>query len=251
MAADLPADELEAARAALAPTLAATAAVLPWLAKARPPRFPAALNELWRAAAKQLRQTWSEHDGDDPALLRQAIFALYAVALDSGDADCLELGEALASAADRLERAKPPAQLLTALSATVECLDEPAGLEHEALTQRARHFARRLRQAVEQPAESRRSPLVDRLFIAEADERLALMHDALAALPPDAVLFKSAAGQIAEQAEAIELYGLMDLARGLASRIDSKTDLEAATTRAELESGLRQLRDSLAAVAPS
>lgn len=250
MAADLPADELEAALAALAPTLAATAAVLPWLTKARPPRFPTALNERWLAAAKQLRQAWTEHSADDPAPLRQAVFALYAVALDSADADCLALGEALAGAADRLEHAKPPAQLLTALSATAECLDEPAGLEHDAFAQRARHFARRLGQAAEQPAENRRSPLIDHLFVAEVGERLTLMHEALAALPPDVVLFKSEAGQIAEQAEAIELYGLMDMARSLAGRIDGNTDLEAAATRAKLERGLCQLRDTLAAVTP-
>ncbi|MDR1995704.1 hypothetical protein [Azonexus sp.] len=39
---DLPADELAATQAALEPTLTATAAVLPWLAKARPPRSTSA-----------------------------------------------------------------------------------------------------------------------------------------------------------------------------------------------------------------
>ncbi|MDR1995705.1 hypothetical protein [Azonexus sp.] len=47
------------------------------------------------------------------------MFALYGVALDSHDADCPALGEALACAADRLT-GHPLAPLLTALSATIE-----------------------------------------------------------------------------------------------------------------------------------
>ncbi|MDR1995706.1 hypothetical protein [Azonexus sp.] len=76
------------------------------------------------------------------------------------------------------------------------------------------------------------------------------MQEALAALPPDTVRLKSEAAQIAEQAETIELYGLMHLARGLTERIGGDTDLENPATRADLESRLRQLRDTLAALTP-
>jgi len=66
-------------------------------------------------------------------------------------------------------------------------LDEPAGLEHEAFARRARHFARRLSQAAGQAAENQRSPLIDRLFGGETEERVTRMQEALVALPPDAV----------------------------------------------------------------
>ncbi|MCL2345623.1 MAG: hypothetical protein FWC58_07210 [Desulfobulbus sp.] len=241
-----PSADERAAQAALESTLAATAAVLPLLVKPRPPRFPAALNERWLAAGKQLRQVWARRQTETSEALRQAVFALYAVALDSRDADCLALGEALASAADRLDHGQPPAQLLTALCAAIECLAEPAGLEHDAFAQRARHFAQRLTQAAELPDAYRRSPLIDRLFVSETEERLTLMREALAALPPDAVRLKAEAAQLAEQAEMIELYGLMHLARGLAGRIGGATDLEHPAIRADLENRLRQLRETLA-----
>ncbi len=50
-------------------------------------------------------------------------------------------------------------------------------------------------------------------------------------------------------AETIELYGLTYLARGLTERIGGDSDLENPATRADLESRLRQLRDTLAALA--
>jgi hypothetical protein len=247
MTADIPEEDLAETRAALAPTLAATAAVLPWLLKERPPRFDAALNQRWIDAGRELARTWSTRPTNASSLVRQAVFTLYGVALDSHDADCLALGEALASATDRLEGGPPPAHLIAAMSATIECFDEVTGLEHEAFALRARHFAQRLMTAVDQPARQR-SSLIDHLFAAEVGERLQLMREALNALPPDAVMLKSEAAQIAEQAELIELFGLMDLARQLAGRIDATTDLEHPATRAVIESDLKRLGEGIAAV---
>jgi hypothetical protein len=247
MAADIPDEDLAGTRAALAPTLAATAAVLPWLVKERPPRFDTALNQRWIGAARELARTWSTRPANASGVVRQVVFALYGVALDSHDADCLALGEALASATDRLEGGPPPAHLIAAMSATIECFDEATGLEHEAFALRARHFAHRLTAAVEQPAHQR-SSLIDHLFAAEVGERLQLMREALNALPPDAVMLKSEATQIAEQAELIELFGLMDQARQLAGRINATTDLEHPATRAVIESDLKRLGEGIAAV---
>jgi hypothetical protein len=99
--ADIPEHDLEESRAALAPTLDATAAILPWV-QAPPCPLRPRLNERWIAAGKRLYQP-----GPTPRRQRgrnrPAIFKLYAVALDTADSDCLRLGEALASAADRLE----------------------------------------------------------------------------------------------------------------------------------------------------
>ena len=61
--ADIPEDDLAESRAALAPTLDATAAILPWVAKARPARFDPKLNERWIAAGKRLYQAWSDRHG--------------------------------------------------------------------------------------------------------------------------------------------------------------------------------------------
>jgi len=105
--ADIPEDDLAESRAALAPTLDATAAILPWVAKPRPARFDPKLNERWIAAGKRLYQAWSDRHGASAEAVRPAIFKLYAVALDTADSDCLRLGEALASAADRMEDEAP------------------------------------------------------------------------------------------------------------------------------------------------
>jgi len=247
--ADIPEDDLAGTRAALAPTLAATAAILPWLAKERPPRFATELNQRWITAAGNLAAAWSARQGEDWGVLRQAVFALYAVALDSRDADCLALGEALASAADRLDAGVATGHLRAALSATTECFAEATGLEHEAFPQRARHFARRLLAAVEQASDQQRSPLIDRLFAAEVSERLALMREALDALPPDAVMIKGEALLIAEQAEQIELYGLMDLARQIAVGIDAAIDLEHAANRIAIADAMSDLNSAVAVIA--
>jgi len=248
--ADIPDDDLAGTRAALAPTLAAAAALLPWLAKERPPRFAKELNERWTAATHHLASTWSDRQDEDWRALRQAVFNLYSVALDSQDADCLALGEALASAVDRLDAGSAPGHLLAALSATTECFDELSGLEHDAFAERARHFSQRLLAAIEQPADRQRSTLIDRLFASECNERLLLMREALDALPPDAVMIRSEALLIAEQAEQIELYGLMELARQIAGCIDVSPDLEHPANRAAIAEALASLAAATAVIAP-
>jgi len=250
MTADLPDDDIEGTRSALAPMLAAAQAVLPWLPGAQPARFAPALNRRWIAAARQLAQTWSASGWRDMETLRRAMLALYQVALDSADADCIALGEALASAVDQLDTGPPSARLLAALSAALECFGEAEGLEHPAFAPRARHFAQRLGDAAVAGSGSPRSLAIDRLFVGETEERLARMADALAALPADAVLLKEEAAQIAEQAQGIELYGLMHLARQLAAQIGGATDFDEPRTRARLDGLLQQLRQMLAAVLP-
>src|SRR5690349_17794701 len=95
--------ELEETRSALAPTLEATAAILPLLAKPKELRFPPELAKRWQTVCGRLAVAWSERHGDGLADLRPAVFELCSVALELGDRDCLRLAEALASATDRLE----------------------------------------------------------------------------------------------------------------------------------------------------
>lgn len=243
-------ESLAETRAVLAPTLAATAEILPWLAKPHTPRFSPEINARWSSASKRLVIAWSERHRDGGADVRPAIFSLYAIALETADTDCLKLGEALASAADRLEERAPSVKLVAALSATIECLSESSGLEHEAFPERARHFAERLGNCMASASEGcERSAILDRIFVDEANEQIELMHDALAVLPPDAYALKSEASHMAQHAELIELWGVMHLARQLANKIDCyATRLDDVTARQKVEQALAQLELAIAAV---
>lgn len=249
--ADIPEHELAESRAALAPTLAAIAAILPWVSKPQVLRFDVALNQRWIDACKQLASAWSERHGASETAIRPGIFALYNVALESADIDCLRLGEALASAADQLEEGAPSPRLVAALSACIESLQDVAGLEHPLFVERAGHFAQRLEltTAPGATAPSQRSIVLDRLFVAEAHEYIERMQDALALLPPDAYALKSAAIELAQAAENAELFGVMHLARQLTATIKpSIADLDDDLARKQIEGQLRQLATTIAAV---
>ena len=248
---EIPENELAGTRAALAPTLEATAAILPWLAKPKPLRFDSQLNERWMVACQRLATAWSNRHGDGADDIRPAVFALYGIALETLDSDCLQLGEALASAADRLEDGALPPRLVAALTATIECLNEAAGLEHALFAERARHFAERLVATITQLANaSTRSAVLDHLFAEDSRERLEQMHEALAVLPPDAYALKTEATQLAQQAEQLEIYGVMHLARQLAADIGADSNLDSDASRARITAALQQLASALAAVDP-
>ena len=248
--ADIPEDDLAESRAALAPTLDATAAILPWVAKPRPARFDPKLNERWIAAGKRLYQAWSDRHGASAEAVRPAIFKLYAVALDTADSDCLRLGEALASAADRLEDEVPSPRLIAALTASIECLHDPAGLEHDAFGERARHFAARLEATAATTAGAERSAVLDQLFVDEAREQIELLRDALATLPPDAYVLLTEALKLAQHAEMLEIWGIMHLARQFAACVNQHaSELDGVTARAALDDLLQKLSAGIDAVA--
>ena len=247
---DIPEAELAETRAALAPTLAAVAAILPWLAKPRPLRFDSALNQRWIEACAGLATAWADRFGPGADQIRPAIFSLYGVALESADVDCLRLGEALASAADQLEADSPSPRLIAALAACSESLNDVQGLEHPAFPERAIHFAQRL-EAMAAPgaASGERSAVLDRLFVSEANESLERMRDALALLPPDAYALKLAAAELAQAAENAELSGVMHLARQLTARLTTLgNDLDEAPGRTQVDECLQQLAAAIAAV---
>jgi hypothetical protein len=246
---EIPGDGLEETRAALAPTLEATAAILPWLAKPRPLRFDAKLNERWVAAGKRLSVAWSDRHGAGTQLIRPAIFELYGVALETADAECLRLGEALASAADQLETANPAPRLIAALTACIECLSDATGLEQVVFPERARHFAQRLESSARPCTEaSERSIVLDRLFVADAHERLEQMHDALATLPPDAYALKLEASELAQHAEHLSLHDIMQLALAIASQVDGQLNLDTDLARRRIQDMLERLSEAVAAV---
>ena len=247
--ADFPEDELEETRAALASTLEATAAILPWVATPRKARFDPKLNERWIAAGKRLALAWSERHGAGAEDVRPAIFGLYAIALETADTDSLRLGEALASAADRLEEDVLPPRLIAALSAAIECLSEADGLEHTAFPERASHFARRLEASAGTASTNERSAVLDQLFVDEASEQLRLMHDALAVLPPDAYALATESLKLAQQAELLEIWGVMHLARQLSECVNrNAADLDSHAIRTDIQNQLEALGSTLATV---
>lgn len=244
-------EELEQTRNALAPTLDATAAILPWLARPATPRFEPELNRRWLAAARRLHQAWSNRHLDGDSDLRPALFVLYAIGLETAEADCLRFGEALASAADRLETSGEQPKLIAALTAAIEALDEEKGLEHETFAERCRHFAQRLENLLAQ-REQERSILIDRLFIGEALERVDAMRDALAALPPDAYALKTEADELAQHAEQLELWGIMHQARRLFKLIGNKpASLEYAWYRERIDGEISHLANLVSLIETS
>jgi hypothetical protein len=247
--ADIPEHELEETRAALAPTLEATAAILPWVAAPRKARFDPKLNERWIAAGKRLATAWSERHGAGTDDIRPAIFGLYAIAIETADANCLRLGESLASAADRLEENVQSPRLIAAMSAAIECLSEAEGLEHPAFPERSGHFARRLEACAKVTNADERSAVLDQIFVDEASEQIQLMHDALAALPPDAYALTTEALKLAQQAELLEIWGVMHLARQLSECINrNAADLDSPTVRMEVQNRLEALNNTIATV---
>lgn len=210
-------DELAASRAALAPTLDATAAILPWLARPKAPRHSPALNQRWLKAIQETARCWSERNREGLASMRAAVFSLYATALESNDAQCLALGEALASCVDSFEQGQPGTQLSAAISATLEALDEASGLEHEAFEQRARHFTQRLLAALEMPDSS--TLHLQRIFREEACEHLMLMREALAALPVDAYTLATESSNLCIRAEEQEDAETLTAAQALSQLV--------------------------------
>lgn len=247
--------DLDETRAALAPTLAAAAAILPWV-KPKTPRFPPAVAARWQALCSRLAAAWSDRHGEGLAGLRPAIFELYAVALELGDGDCLQLAEALASATDSLDTPEGMSdpRLCAALSATLECLAEEQCLEHLAFPERAQHFAARLlRCAAGKGDLQQRSPILDRLFAGEAGECLERIRMGLAALPPDPYAVKLAASDIAHLAEPLELDAIRSLAgrlvRLLTLRAGESVDLDSEASRSAVLELLAELEKAIAGLA--
>lgn len=247
--AEIPEDDLAETRAAMASTLNATASILPLLASTRQARFSPQLNQRWLAAVANLNVDWGLRHQTGEVAVRPAVFVLYQLALESGDADCLRLAEALASVIDRIEDVGPAPRLVAAFSACLESLGDPAGLELEAFTARAQHFAERLTSVASESVEAAaRSAVIDRIFVGDSEDKVGQMRDALVALPPDAYALKTLSAQMALEAEQIGMYGIMHLARQLNRAIGDGAHLELTAVRTGIARQLDQLSASLAAV---
>lgn len=112
-----------------------------------------------------------------------------------------------------LNKPPPSLRLTAAFSATVECLDDPSGLEHEALGERIRHFTQRLSNTLRAPEAG--SPMIDRLFLDEACEQLENMRAALAALPVDAYTLAHESAELSLRAEQLEQWQILLVAQAI------------------------------------
>lgn len=240
--ADIPDKDLAETRAALAPTLDAMASILPWVGKSQTLRFSPELNKRWQDACRTLAEHWTTHAGSDPTAIRPAIFSLLGIAIEAGDADCLHLGETLASVADHLEQRAPGNRLIAALTATTEALLDEGGLENPKLAGRARHFSERLASAMRPSAKpGERSDVLDRLFVQDADERLARMHEALDVLPVDVYALELESSELIQHAEQIEMWGIYHLARQVQNFVLQLSDASEATQDQAAQHIVRQL----------
>ena len=243
-----PENALAETRAALAPALAATAAILPWLHKPQTPKYAPVLNARWQAACKTLAQDWASPPLN-PSSLRQAIMTLYQVAIEISHVDLLALTEALLTCADEFEHTPPGLPQKAAFSATIECLLDRDGLEHPAIDERARHFSRRLSDTRQTSHETGRSTAIDRLFVDEALDHLDHLHAAMAALPVDAYTLSSEAAALAYRAEQLELWGIMHLAQEIVDLVNCHAEyLELPNIQHLINDSLNCLHDSILAV---
>jgi hypothetical protein len=250
-------DDIEETRAALAPTLEATASILPWVGKSEKTRFPPEAAKRWQEICDRLAVCWFERHEGGLAGLRPVVFELYAAALELGAPECLRIAEALASATDRLEPDGDVShpRLVAALTATLESLSIPGSLDQEAFPDRVRHFADRLEHCADpQNADQVRSPVLDRLFAAEAQDCLERIHDALTALPADVYGIRVAAEDIAHLAEPLDLDDISALSshlvRLLTPKPGERLDLDASETRlATVQALVAELEKSVSTVA--
>lgn len=223
-------DDLQESRAALSPTMDAMASILPWVGKTPPARFPPELNKRWQSACRAFADRWQSHGQREPGALRAEIFALLPIALESGDPACLHLCETLASAADRLEHGAPGNRLSAALAATAEALTEAGGLENPHLAERMQHLVQRLETALRpSPKPGERSDVLDRLFVQDAEDAVARMHEALEVLPIDVYAIELEATELIQHAEQIEMWGIYHLARQVQSYALQLADASEAT----------------------
>ena len=244
-----PEKDIEETRAALASTLEATAAILPWVAKPQPARFSEDLNQRWLNACTTLGATWDQRHQHGTEELRPAIYQLLAITLETSDVDYLALGEALASVADHLDANPLTAKITAALTATIEALIELSSLENTALPARARHFAERLNQTLlpsNKPGE--RSDVLDAIFVEDSLERLEAMYDALEALPIDIYALTLESHSLTRHAEQIDMWGIVHLARQLEAFVLSMDEASEATqdqARQNIEDILGTIEEAL------
>ncbi len=228
--ADFSDEDFSHSQAALNPMMEAMASILPWISKPQLLRFSPELNTRWKTACIELSERWAARAREGTTAIRPSVISLLSIAIESGDNDYLHFCEALASTADYLENQTPGNRLIATLTATTEALLDASGLENTNLPSRCRHFAQRLETAMRpsgKPGE--RSDILDALFIQDAEECLARMHEALDALPIDVYAIELEAAELFRHAEQIEMWGIYHQARQLQNFVLQLSDTNEST----------------------
>ncbi|MEY2632971.1 MAG: hypothetical protein RIR00_1625 [Pseudomonadota bacterium] len=202
-------------RAKLAPTLEATVALLPLVAREQPSRYTPEQQHNWQVAVSQLRDACLLRLQPGLGELRRAVFALCGNALNLGDADALRLVEALAGAMDKLDGANElPAGLAAALAACLEILEEKGQLDSPRFPERVDYMVQRLKNSAD-PLVGGRSPALVRIFISEASECLESLHQALEGLPPDGDSLQLTLQELGVLADAADYPSIAELAHAI------------------------------------
>lgn len=130
----------------LGATLSVTAELLPLFAGQQPARYSDDQVATWRAGARHLDDSWHQVGRHGVAPARRAATQLVGRALQLGDAACLRLAEALATAVGCAEdpRWREDPDLRAALAAGLELAGEPQGPNLPAFDRRSRTIAERL-----------------------------------------------------------------------------------------------------------
>lgn len=251
--ADIPEYDLAESRPVFATTFENAAAILPLMGN-RPValRFSPQLNARWQQACRHLTEQWANSIGNEPDGFRKEVLALMTLAIETGDADCLQLTESLASVADYLELHTLSSRLRAAVSATCETMEDENGLENPRLAERFRHCSQRLQQAMlASPKPGDRSDILDRLFVEDSEEKLDRMRDALDALPIDIYALELESSELIQHAEQIEMWGIYHLARQLQNFVLQLSDVSEMTqdqAAKDISQQLRLIEQALLAV---
>lgn len=236
----------------LGATLSVTAELLPLFAGSRPVRYAAEDVDRWLAGARHLDDTWHQVGRHGIAPARAAATELVGIALALGDAACLRLAEALATAVgcaeDPLWREDP--DLRAALAAGLELAVERDGPNLPAFDRRSRTVAERLARvesALRSAKALRRASDRHQLFAEQARRQVITARTALRATPADA------AGALAALAWFAEAHGPGNVLaiRGLAVQLLQageriSTNVEGIAALALVCEALQQAIDDLA-----
>lgn len=216
----------------LGATLSVTAELLPLFAGSRPVRYGAEQVARWQGAARHFDDAWHLMGRHGIAPVRHAATELVGIALDLGDAACLRLAEALATA---IGCAEDPAwredpELRAAVAAGLELAVERDGPNLPAFDRRSRTVAERLARvedSLRAAMATRRASDRQQAFADEARRHVTAARAALQATPPAAIAALDALTWFAEDrgpGNVLAIRGLAVQLRQCSARIAGDAD---------------------------
>lgn len=236
----------------LGATLSVTAELLPLFAGSRPVRYSSEQVERWLGAARHCDDAWHHVGRHGVAPVRHAATELVGVALELGDAACLRLAEALATAVGCAEdpawREDP--DLRAAVAAGLELAIERDGPNLPAFDRRSRAIAERLARVEDNlrtATAARRSTDRHVLYADQARRHILAAQAALRASPPATASALDALAWFAEDHGAGNVLAIRGLVvQLLQTRLLVTDDDEGIAALTRVCDALRQAIDDLA-----